>query len=98
MDPDEHGCAGVTAADADVVQPAVVPQTRSPQARRTPGEAYRARPKAAATGIPLINGHFRVRHDTIDSNRNLTDLNDRAEVAQLFWRPSAGRAPPVTRS
>jgi transposase InsO family protein len=40
--------------------------------RRTPTEAYTARPKAAATGIPLIDGHFRVRHDKIDSNGKLT--------------------------
>jgi hypothetical protein len=26
VDQDEHGCAGVAAAQADVVQPAVVPQ------------------------------------------------------------------------
>jgi hypothetical protein len=26
VDQDEHGCAGVSAAQADVVQPAVVPQ------------------------------------------------------------------------
>jgi transposase InsO family protein len=40
--------------------------------RRTPAQAYQTRPKAAATGIPLIAGHFRVRHDKIDSNGKLT--------------------------
>jgi hypothetical protein len=40
--------------------------------RRTPAEAYAARPRAAASGIPLIDGHFRVRHDTIDTNGKLT--------------------------
>jgi hypothetical protein len=40
--------------------------------RRTPAEAYAARPKATASGIPLIDGHFRVRHDRIDSNGELT--------------------------
>jgi transposase InsO family protein len=40
--------------------------------RRTPAEAYAARPKATASGIPLIDGHFRVRHDKIDSNGKLT--------------------------
>jgi transposase InsO family protein len=40
--------------------------------RRTPAEAYTDRPKAAASGIPLIDGHYRVRHDKIDSNGKLT--------------------------
>jgi hypothetical protein len=40
--------------------------------RRTPVEAYTARPKASATGIPFIDGHYRVRHDTIDTNGKLT--------------------------
>jgi transposase InsO family protein len=40
--------------------------------RRTPAEAYAARPKATATGIPLIDGHFRIRHDKIDTNGKLT--------------------------
>jgi transposase InsO family protein len=40
--------------------------------RRTPAEAYAARPKASASGIPLIDGHFRVRHDKIDTNGKLT--------------------------
>jgi transposase InsO family protein len=40
--------------------------------RRTPAEAYAARPKASASGIPLTDGHFRVRHDKIDTNGKLT--------------------------
>jgi transposase InsO family protein len=40
--------------------------------RRTPAHAYTARPKAAASGIPLIGGHYRVRHDTIDRDGKLT--------------------------
>ena len=40
--------------------------------RRTPAEAYTARPKARASGIPLIDGHYRVRHDKIDTNGKLT--------------------------
>ncbi|TFV77537.1 transposase [Blastococcus sp. CT_GayMR19] len=40
--------------------------------RHTPAEAYAARPKASASGIPLIDGHFRVRHDKIDTNGKLT--------------------------
>jgi transposase InsO family protein len=40
--------------------------------RRTPAEAYAARPKATASGIPLIDGHFRIRHDKIDTNGKLT--------------------------
>jgi transposase InsO family protein len=38
----------------------------------TPHQAYHARPKATASGIPLTAGHYRVRHDTIDSNGKLT--------------------------
>lgn len=40
--------------------------------RRTPGEAYAGRPKASASGILLIDGHFRVRHDKNDTNGKLT--------------------------
>jgi transposase InsO family protein len=40
--------------------------------RRTPAQVYAARPKAAASGIPLIDGHYRVRHDKIDSDGKLT--------------------------
>ncbi|WP_218120559.1 alpha/beta fold hydrolase [Geodermatophilus sp. DSM 45219] len=35
-------------------------------------DIYAARPKATASGIPLIGGHFRVRHDEIDTNGTLT--------------------------
>ena len=31
-----------------------------------------ARPEAAASGVPLIDGHVRVRHDEIDTNGKLT--------------------------
>jgi transposase InsO family protein len=34
--------------------------------RRTPQQAYDARPKAVPTGTPLNDSHYRIRHDTID--------------------------------
>ena len=34
--------------------------------RRTPAEAYAARPKAVPNGTPLHAGHWRIRHDRID--------------------------------
>jgi len=40
--------------------------------RRTPQEAYDARPKAVPTGVPLADAHWRVRHDTIDANGKVT--------------------------
>ena len=40
--------------------------------RRTPHQAYLARPKATPTGIPLHTGAYRIRHDRIDSNGKLT--------------------------
>jgi transposase InsO family protein len=40
--------------------------------RRTPQQAYLARPKATPTGTPLHAGAFRIRHDRIDSNGKLT--------------------------
>jgi transposase InsO family protein len=40
--------------------------------RRTPAQAYTARPKALPTGIPFDAAHYRVRHDTIDANGKLT--------------------------
>ena len=40
--------------------------------RHTPAEAYAARPNAAASGILLLDGHFLVRHDEIDTNGTLT--------------------------
>ncbi len=39
---------------------------------RTPQQAYQARPKALPTGVPLDDAHYRVRHDTVDSNGKLT--------------------------
>jgi transposase InsO family protein len=35
--------------------------------RRTPAQAYNARPKATPTGTPLHAGHWRIRHDRIDT-------------------------------
>lgn len=40
--------------------------------RRTPAQAYQDRPKAKASGSPLLDPHYRVRHDKIDSNGKLT--------------------------
>lgn len=40
--------------------------------RRTPQEAYDARPKATPSGIPLDDAHYRVRHDTVDTCGKLT--------------------------
>ena len=40
--------------------------------RRTPEQAYRARPKAVPTGTPLDSGHYRVRHDRIDGSGVVT--------------------------
>jgi transposase InsO family protein len=39
--------------------------------RRTPGEAYRATPKARAAGT-RAEGHFRLRYDTTDSDGRIT--------------------------
>ncbi len=39
--------------------------------RRTPGEAYRATPKALPSG-PASRGHFRLRYDTTDSKGAMT--------------------------
>ncbi len=44
--------------------------------RRTPTEAYNARPKATASGIPFLVAHYRVRHDKIDSNGKVTLLHN----------------------
>ncbi len=35
-------------------------------------QAYLARPKATPTGTPLNDGHYRIRHDRIDSCGKLT--------------------------
>jgi transposase InsO family protein len=40
--------------------------------RRTPQEAYDARPKALPSGMALDDAHYRVRHDTIDANGKVT--------------------------
>ena len=40
--------------------------------RCTPEQAYLARPKATPTGSPLHDGHYRIRHDRIDSCGKLT--------------------------
>jgi len=40
--------------------------------RCTPEQAYHARPKANPTGTPLHDGHYRIRHDRIDSCGKLT--------------------------
>ena len=39
--------------------------------RRTPAQAYNARPKAVPTG-PIIPAHYRVRHDKIDTGGSVT--------------------------
>ena len=39
--------------------------------RRTPAQAYTARPKALPTG-PIIPAHYRVRHDKIDTGGSVT--------------------------
>jgi hypothetical protein len=44
--------------------------------RRTPEQTYQARPKAGPTGVPLDDRHYRVRHDTVDSNGKLTLRHD----------------------
>jgi transposase InsO family protein len=40
--------------------------------RRTPLQAYLARPKATPTGVSLHAGAYRIRHDRIDTNGKLT--------------------------
>ena len=40
--------------------------------RRTPHQAYLARPKATPTGTPLHAGAYRIRHDRVDSDGKLT--------------------------
>jgi transposase InsO family protein len=40
--------------------------------RRTPLQAYTARPKAAPSRTPLDHAHYRVRHDTVDACGKLT--------------------------
>jgi transposase InsO family protein len=40
--------------------------------RRTPAEAFTARPRAHPTGQPITDGHYRVRHDRIDPSGVIT--------------------------
>lgn len=40
--------------------------------RRTPAEAYTARPRAKSLGKPLLDPHGRIRHDVIDDNGKVT--------------------------
>jgi len=40
--------------------------------RRTPQQAYQARPKAVPTATPIDSGHYRVRHDRIDNSGVIT--------------------------
>ncbi len=44
--------------------------------RRTPGEAFTARPKAGPTGQLVTDGHYRVRHDRVDSGGVVTLRHD----------------------
>jgi len=40
--------------------------------RRTPAEAFTARPRAHPTGQPITDGHYRVRRDRIDPSGVIT--------------------------
>lgn len=40
--------------------------------RRTPAEAFAARPRATPTGTPVSDGHYRIRHDRIDPSGVIT--------------------------
>lgn len=44
--------------------------------RRTPAEAFAARPKAGPTGQRVTDGHFRIRHDRIDAGGAITLRHD----------------------
>ncbi len=44
--------------------------------RRTPAEAFAARPKAAPTGQSVIEGHYRVRHDRVHAGGVITLRHD----------------------
>jgi transposase InsO family protein len=61
-------------------------------ARRTPLEAYQARPKATASSTPLIDPHWRVRHDRIDSNGKLTVRHNSRLHHLGIGRRHAGKA------
>jgi hypothetical protein len=64
-----RNCSGSSTSSATATTPC---GRTAPWAATPPAEAYAARPKASASGIPLIDGHFRVRHDKIDTNGKLT--------------------------
>lgn len=57
--------------------------------RRTPWEAYTARPKATATG-PYIDPHWRVRHDKVDKAGTVTLRHDSRLHHIGVGRPHAG--------
>ena len=40
--------------------------------RRTPRQAFQARPKATPSATPIDDAHYRVQHDTVDTNGRLT--------------------------
>ncbi len=40
--------------------------------RRTPAEVFAARPKAAPSGLPIADGHYRVRHDRVHAGGVIT--------------------------
>ena len=44
--------------------------------RRTPAEAFAARPKAGPIGHGVADGHYRVRHDRIDAGGGITLRHD----------------------
>jgi transposase InsO family protein len=59
--------------------------------RRTPLEAYQARPKAVPTGIALDDAAWRVRHDTVDACGKLT-LRHRSRLHHIgIGRRHAGK-------
>jgi transposase InsO family protein len=61
--------------------------------RKTPWEAYTARPKATATG-PYIDPHWRVRHDKVDKAGTVT-LRYNSQLHHIgVGRPQAGT--PIT--
>jgi transposase InsO family protein len=58
--------------------------------RRTPATAYTARPKAVPTGTPLHAGHWRIRHDRIDTSGVFT-LRHNSRLHHIgVGRPHAG--------
>jgi hypothetical protein len=53
--------------------------------RRTPQQAYLARPKTTPTGTPLHAGAYRIRHDRIDSNGKLTLRHNSRAYTTSEW-------------